>query len=142
MIMLTRKTEYAIRALWELGRQPERLVTANEIAQRQGIPPKFLPQIVAELSQAGLLRSVRGYGGGLRLTHPAGEITLLAIIHAVQGELTVFECQQDDFDCIHHPVCDLRELYHRAQRAVENVFEKTVLSDLKLSRESHAAPEA
>lgn len=142
MMMLTRKTEYAIRALWELGQHPDTLVTANQIAQRQGIPPKFLPQIVSELSQAGLLRSVRGYGGGLRLARPASEVSVLAVIHAVQGQLSVFECQQDNFDCVHHPDCDLRELYDRTQQAAEDILRNTFLSDLKLGGKTTATSDS
>ena len=84
--MITKKTEYAIKALWELAQNTDNLTTSKEIAQRQAIPPKYLPQIIAALSQAGLLTSTRGYGGGLKLSRSAEEITLLQVIELSRGD--------------------------------------------------------
>lgn len=129
--MITKKTEYAIRAMWELAQHPDGLLTANRIAEAQEIPPKYLPQIVAELVQTGLLVSARGYKGGLKLNKPAEQISLLTIIKAVQGSLDLFECQHGEYDCRHFPGCDLRGVYNRAQAALEDVFRDTLLSDLR-----------
>ncbi len=131
--MITKKTEYAIRALAELAASPEDQLTANVVAQRQGIPPKYLPQIVSELSQAGLLRSVRGYGGGIRLSRPAENITLLNIIEAVQGKPRLFDCQFGESDCCFHTECNLQSVYDRALGALEGVFRDTALSEIKLN---------
>ncbi|MFZ1685623.1 MAG: Rrf2 family transcriptional regulator [Candidatus Zixiibacteriota bacterium] len=132
--MITKKTEYAIRALWELAHNPEHLATANQIAQRQGIPPKYLPQIISELSRSGLILSVRGYGGGVRLSRPAKEITLLDVIEAMQGKLTMFECQLGEYECINLPHCGLQETYTKAQSALEHVFGETKLSDVRFKQ--------
>lgn len=131
--MITKKTEYAIKALCELARRDGSLTTSNEIAQRQAIPPKYLPQIIAELSQAGLITSVRGYGGGLKLKKTADEITLMEVIEAIQGRPHMYECQNHEVDCIHLPNCQLRSVYTKAQTALESVFESTRLSDIKLT---------
>ncbi len=131
--MITKKTEYAIRALWELSTHPEGQSTANEIAQRQAIPPKYLPQIIAELVRAGLVITARGFGGGLRLARPASEISLLDVIEGIQGKFTMFECQMGTMECIHLPDCDLKDAYCEAQTAVERVFTNKRLSDIRLS---------
>lgn len=128
--MITKKTEYAIRAVWELAQTPEGLRTAAQVADAQQIPPKYLPQIVAELVQAGLLVSARGYRGGLRLNRPPYEITLLEIIEAIQGRLDLFECQRGAVDCLHLPGCELKKVYDRAKGALENVFRDTRLTDI------------
>ena len=128
--MITKKTEYAIKALWELAQHTDNLTTSKEIAQRQDIPPKYLPQIIASLSQAGLLTSIRGYGGGLKLSRPAAEITLLQVIEAIQGKPKLFECQLGHIDCIHQPQCQLKSVYNKAQDALENVFNQTRLCDV------------
>ncbi len=129
--MITKKTEYAIRAMVELAREPETMSTANRIAQHQEIPPKYFPQIVSELSRAGLLTSVRGYGGGIRLSRPPREITLLNIIEATQGPLAMFECQDGDCDCVQLPNCKLKGTYNKAQASLESVFRETKLSDIR-----------
>ena len=128
--MITKKTEYAIRAVWELGQSREGLRTAADIAEAQGIPPKYLPQIVAELVQAGLLISARGYRGGLRLSRAPEQVTLLDVIEAIQGRLDLFECQRAAVDCVHLPGCELKAVYNRAQGALENVFRETHLTDI------------
>lgn len=128
--MITKKTEYAIRAVWELGQTSEGLRTAAQVAAAQGIPPKYLPQIVAELVQSGLLISARGFRGGLRLNRPPHEVTLLDIIEAIQGRLDLFECQRGAIECIHLPGCELKSVYHRAQEAMETVFRETRLTDI------------
>ena len=128
--MITKKTEYAIRAMWELAQHPEKLTTAGQVAEAQQIPPKYLPQIVAELVQAGLLQSSRGYRGGLKLSQPAEDIILLTIVEAVQGRLDLFECQHAPFDCPQLPDCGLRKVYNQAQDAMETVFRETRLTDI------------
>ena len=130
--MITKKTEYAIRALVELAAKPDVRLTANVIAQRQGIPPKYLPQIVAELSQAGLLRSVRGYGGGITLRQPPEKISLLRIVEAIQGKPKLFECQLETIHCAGNPGCGLQQIYDKALTALQDVFQKTALSDIKI----------
>jgi Rrf2 family protein len=131
--MITKKTEYAIKALCELARRNGNLMTSNEIAQRQAIPPKYLPQIIAELSQAGLITSVRGYGGGLKLKRTPDEITLMEVIEAIQGRPNMYECQNHQVDCMHLPNCELRSVYSKAQTALETVFQSTRLSDIKFT---------
>ena len=130
--MITKKTEYAIRALWELANENGHLTTANEIAQRQCIPPKYLPQIVSELSRAGLLSSVRGYGGGIRLSRPAKQISLLEVIEAMQGKMYMFECQQGPCDCDLGPGCELRTVYDKARTSLERIFAETNIWDIRL----------
>ncbi|MEW6051870.1 MAG: Rrf2 family transcriptional regulator [Candidatus Zixiibacteriota bacterium] len=137
--VITKKTEYAIRAMSELAADPEHLATANQIAQRQAIPPKYLPQIVSELTRAGLLMSVRGYGGGVRLSRPASEINILSIIEAMQGALTMFECQVGETDCVHHPDCRLLQVYCQAQAELERTFAETKLSDIPLHRQTRGS---
>lgn len=129
--MITKKTEYAIRAMWELAQHPDELTTAGRVAEAQQIPPKYLPQIVAELVQAGLLQSSRGYRGGLKLNLSADEISLLTIVEAVQGRLDLFECQQGPSECFQLPACGLRAVYNRAQDAMELVFRQTRLTDIR-----------
>ena len=133
--MITKKTEYAIRALWELSLRPDEMMTAGQIAHRQVIPPKYLPQIVSELSQAGLLHSVRGYGGGIRLARRPEEVTLLDIVKAVQGPPKLFECQLDNVECAHLPNCGLRSVYDRALAALSQVLQETSLSSIHLSQQ-------
>lgn len=128
--MITKKTEYAIRALWELSQVGEELTTANLIALRQAIPSKYLPQIMSELSRAGLVSSSRGFGGGLKLSKSSKDIRILDVIEAIQGRMYLFECVAGQTDCQFYCKCGLKGVYKQAQEAMERVFANKRLSDL------------
>ncbi|OIJ68111.1 RrF2 family transcriptional regulator [Streptomyces mangrovisoli] len=84
---ISAKADYAARALLELAGEPSRPLTCEAIASAQDIPFRFLKSVVSELRKAGLVRSQRGCEGGYWLGRPAGEITLLDVVRAVDGEL-------------------------------------------------------
>ena len=133
--MLTKKTEYAIRAMWEIAHHDgSTLTTATVIANRQQIPPKYLPQIVSELSRAALVVTSRGFGGGLRLNRAPKEITLLEIIEATQGKMTMYECQACVYQCQHLPNCKLQAVYDKAQKSLEDTFRDVTLADLNFDK--------
>ena len=82
------KTTYGLLALMELAgveASGERLQVA-EIASRQGIPERYLEQMMASLRRAGLLRSSRGPRGGYQLALPAAAINLAAVVECLEGD--------------------------------------------------------
>lgn len=81
------KVDYALRALAELANAGRGPTKAEAIAQAQGIPLKFLENILLELRHAGIVISQRGAVGGYRLGRPAEEITLADVIRVVDGPL-------------------------------------------------------
>src|SRR3954451_12840776 len=81
------KVDYAVRAAVELAAAETPPVKGEVLAQAQGIPLKFLENILGELRHAGLVRSQRGTEGGYWLPRPAPEITLADVIRAVEGPL-------------------------------------------------------
>ena len=86
---LSVKSDYAARAVLGLARHyPNRVaLTMEQVAGEQGLPPKYLPQILLELKAEGILRSVRGMAGGYLLARPPAEITLRDVLQAVDGPL-------------------------------------------------------
>jgi Rrf2 family protein len=120
--------------MWEIAQHTgDTLTTANVIAERQQMPPKYLPQIVSELSRAALVVTSRGFGGGLRLNRPANQITLLEIIEATQGKMNMYECQACIYDCQHLPNCQLQKVYDKAQKSLEDTFRGVSLADIKFN---------
>lgn len=83
---LSKKSEYALRALATMAGQPGQLLTIPKISAEAGVPPKFLEQILLILRNAGILQSRRGAGGGYLLHRDPGTIRLLEIIQAVEKE--------------------------------------------------------
>ena len=84
---LSARADYALRAAIELAAAEGTHLTADQLAQAQHIPGKFLEAILTQLRRAGLVRSQRGPEGGFWLARPADQIALADIIRAIDGPL-------------------------------------------------------
>jgi Rrf2 family protein len=84
---LSARADYALRAAIELAAAQEGHVTAEQLAQAQNIPGKFLGTILTHLRRSNIVRSQRGPDGGFWLARPAAEISLADIIRAIDGQL-------------------------------------------------------
>ena len=65
----------------------------KDLAQMQGVPPQYLAKIFTKLRQANLVQATEGLKGGFQLARPAAEISMLDIVHAVDGDKSLFDCQ-------------------------------------------------
>ena len=82
--------DYALRAVVELASAaggPDKPVTADALAQAQGIPPKFLESILLQLRRGGVVNAQRGPEGGYWLARPASAISLAEVIRVIDGPL-------------------------------------------------------
>ncbi|MBI4593683.1 MAG: Rrf2 family transcriptional regulator [Candidatus Rokubacteria bacterium] len=94
---ISAKGEYAIKAVLDLAMHYGRgLVPIQEIAARQRIPQRYLEQVLLAIKRAGLLESKRGAAGGYHLTKPPEQITVGAVLRAVEGTGVPFEGLQRD----------------------------------------------
>jgi Rrf2 family protein len=84
---LSARADYALRAAIELAAASDGHVTAEQLAQAQNIPGKFLETILTHLRRSNIVRSQRGPDGGFWLARPASEISLADIIRAIDGQL-------------------------------------------------------
>src|SRR5262245_27731949 len=89
------KVDYALRAMLELA-SADGLVKAERIATAQGIPQKFLENILLDLRHAELVTSQRGVEGGYALARPAAEITVADVIRAVEGPIASVRGERPD----------------------------------------------
>lgn len=86
VMRLSKRAEYALRALTAMARRPVQTVSQiEELSTAEGLPPKVLEQILLSLKKAGLLRSKRGVGGGYQLNRAASALTLGEVLRAVDG---------------------------------------------------------
>jgi Rrf2 family transcriptional regulator, cysteine metabolism repressor len=86
MLSITTKSQYALKALTELGRQGgDAPVPIGELARQRGIPVQFLEQLFAVLRRAGMLKSQRGVKGGYSFAKQPSEITVLEIVELLDG---------------------------------------------------------
>lgn len=130
-VRISSKIDYAIRATAELaaaeGGGP---VKAEQIATAQGIPLRFLLNILAELRRDGLVRGRRGVEGGYELARPASEVSLADVIRAVEGPLAnVHESRPEDLEYL-GAAASLREVWIAVRASLRAVLEVTTLADL------------
>lgn len=132
LMQVSRRVDYGLRAVIYLSHQDSsRSCCLAEIAERQGIPRKFLEKIVQDLIRAGLVRSKRGADGGYALARSAGEITFQGVIEALEGPIAVNLCLEDHSRCDHLPRCTMLGVWNEVQRRIVDVFARTTLADLK-----------
>jgi Rrf2 family transcriptional regulator, cysteine metabolism repressor len=132
-MVLSQKSEYAVRAVFELAkREGSGLVKATAIAAAQVVPVRFLENILGQLRQAGIIESVRGKEGGYRLGRPSRELTVGEVIRAVQGPMSAVDCADDVAErrCALRPGCVLLPMWVRAQKAMTDVYDATTFEDL------------
>jgi len=129
--MLSRRADYAVRAMIDIARQSpsERNIVA-EIAKRQDIPASFLGKIVSRLARAGLVHTSLGAAGGIALASPADEISLLQIIQAIDQSFALTPCSLNPSDCPRHTTCSASSVWCTAQAQVNQTLAQTRLSDL------------
>ena len=127
---LTYLTDYSLRVLMYVGAVPDRLVTIQEIAQGYGISENHLMKVVHGLAQHGFLETVRGRGGGIRLARPASDITVGAVVRAVEDDFALVECFQTNNTCRITPVCRLKGALKQALGAYFEVLDNRTLAEL------------
>jgi Rrf2 family protein len=133
--MLSQKAKYAIKALLVLARAGGGdLVQANQIAEEQNIPKKFLDLIFFELRRHGLIQSTRGREGGYALAMPAAEISIASIVRAVDGPLAPLPCASVKFyrrcsDCDDEKTCAVRKLMREVRDAASAILDNTSLAE-------------
>jgi len=98
-LKLTQATDYAFRAVLHLATRRGEVVEAQEIAEVEKVPKRFLLKICRKLSKAGIIKSYRGKNGGYQLVKSPEEITLKDVIEVVEGDLVVNKCQEDPDAC-------------------------------------------
>lgn len=122
MKLLTRDTDYAIRALCFIAQNKKRLISAGVLVKELKIPRPFLRKILQQLNRAGVLSSYKGKHGGFSLAKSADKIYLIDLIKIFQGPLKLNECRFKKQPCFRRKICTLK-------RRID-VMEKKLLSGL------------
>ena len=125
----TAKADYAVRAAVELAAAGE-LVTAEHIAQAQGIPVNFLENILRDLRRGGIVDSRRGQQGGYTLARPAAEISVADVIRAVEGPLANVRGHPPEDLEYDGSAAKLRDVWVALRASVRSVLERVSLADL------------
>ena len=117
-LQLTKRADYGIRAMLALARARDERMSAPRIAAAMRIPRHFLPQVMADLARAGLVKSTAGRHGGYRLSRRADGISLLEVVEAVEGDGGQIDCVLSDAPCGRDGRCELHEFFADARQAL------------------------
>lgn len=143
MLTLTKKTEYALIATCHLARLGQKVVSARDIAEINGVRLPLLMNVLKVLNQGGVLRSVRGARGGYALAISPKELTLSRVIEAVEGPPRLVKCaspQPNDAVCELSGTCPLSPPMVKIDRLFGDFLENVTVADVAFDESFGAIP--
>ncbi|MBF0215649.1 MAG: Rrf2 family transcriptional regulator [Candidatus Omnitrophica bacterium] len=130
MKLLTRDTDYAIRALVCISRGASELVTVKQLTQQLKIPRPFLRKILQCMNKAGILRSYKGKGGGFSMAQSSRNIPIFDVMVIFQGEFKVMEHVFKKEACCKVKMCELKKKIDKIETNLVAELKKINISDL------------
>jgi len=122
---------YGMRAMLALARTHGQGSTfLKDIVERENLPGTYLEQLMVPLRKAGIVQGVRGAKGGYTLTRPPSELSVLAILEALEGPLTLADCPGGSGCCGHPQACVLHELWEEGTEALNAIYQGVSLAAL------------
>jgi Rrf2 family cysteine metabolism transcriptional repressor len=141
ILKLSTRARYGTRALLDLARhEGKKPVQLKEIARRQNISLHYLEHIIAPLVAAGIVRSIRGARGGLRLTRQPGDIKLSEVIQLLEGTITPVDCIGNPESCERAGICVTRDIWCEMKKAIDTTLDSVTLRDLVERQKRKEAP--
>jgi Rrf2 family protein len=137
---ISTKGRYALRLMVDLATHAEDgYVPIKAVAQRQNISEKYLEQIISVLGRAGYVRSIRGAGGGYKLSDTPDKYTVGMILRLTEGSLAPVACLDGDENyCERSEKCPTLFVWERIYAAVNDVVDSITLADI-IDRENENA---
>lgn len=130
MKLITRDTDYAIRALMALARHADKTVPVPTLVKELRIPRPFLRKILQRLHGAGILTSVKGQGGGFSITRAVDAIRITDLMRIFQGPVKLNECLFRKRPCPNRPSCPLKKRIDRIEKAVITELESITIGSI------------
>jgi Rrf2 family transcriptional regulator, iron-sulfur cluster assembly transcription factor len=131
---LSTKGRYGLRAVLDLAvHAEEETVALSQIAERQGISMNYLEQLIAKLKKAGIVNGIRGAQGGYMLAIPAEELSVGAILRALEGDLNPVDCSevnQGEASCSSSDSCVTKYVWKRISDSINEAVDSIMLSEL------------
>ena len=136
MIRLTNLADYAVVVMTAAAKSPERRLSAPEVALVTGIPAPTVAKLMGTLARAGLLSASRGASGGFQFCGAAADVSIAAIIEAVDGPIALTQCQNPGEtgagggECSITASCGIRQHWAPINRAVRDALCAVTLAEL------------
>lgn len=130
MLRISKLTDYGLVLLTNLAQGGHGILTAHELADRSRVPLPTASKILKELCKAGLVLSHRGRRGGYTLARTADQISVAAVVEALEGPVALTECSTHDGGCELEPVCLAKGRWGPISRAIQRTLQRLPLSAL------------
>lgn len=130
MKLITRDTDYGIRAICFIAKQKPRIVSTDELVKELKMPKPFLRKILQILNKRGILKSFKGQSGGFNLTVPADKLYLVDLMKIFQGSIKLNECIFKKRICPNIKVCKLKKKLDEIQKYVERELKSITIESL------------
>ena len=134
MKLITRNTDYAVRALCCIAEQKQEVISADQLVKSLEMPRPFLRKILQTLNKEGLLNSSKGKDGGFALAVSPGEITLTDVMKIFQGSIRLNECKFKKSDCPHINDCLLKKKIDEIEKEVIAKLKAITISSILKNR--------
>lgn len=133
--MFSRTVDYALRATCYLGQRAPEALTTVEIAANTNVPLAYLSKVIQSLSKAGIVKTQRGVGGGIRLIDSPEDLTLLRVVNAVEPISRIRTCPVGANGAA-RGLCSLHRHMDEAMQMIEDRFRNTTMADVIAESES------
>ncbi len=129
---ISTRGRYAVRVMLDLAlRDTDACIKVKDIAASQGISEKYLEQIIAALSRAGYVKSVRGAQGGYRLAGAPETFTVGMVLRATEGSLAPVSCLEEGAEaCERCDTCETLAVWKELAKAINGVVDGVTIADL------------
>ncbi len=123
----------------DIALHPDESVILRDIARRQSISEKYLWQVINPLKAAGFVHSLRGSKGGYMLAKDPAEITVLDVVTALEGPVSIVECLSGEDACGLQVECATRDVWRKVEDGIKEIMRGITLADLvRKQRESQS----
>lgn len=138
---ISTRTRYGLRFMICLaGESSDKTIQLSEVAKKEDVSEKYLSQIAIPLKMAGLIKSIRGAGGGYKLNRNISNITVREIVEALEGNLYPVECSFSPSSCEKSSTCIGQKVWKKMGDEIGNTLEKLTLKNLLEDSATHTTP--
>ncbi len=130
MKLITRDTDYALRAICFIAKAKNRKISVSDLVKALNMPRPFLRKILQTLSNKGILCSCKGLGGGFILSKPIDKIFLMDLVLIFQGPLKLNECFFKKKKCPNETTCPLKKKISNIEKYVIRELNSITIASL------------
>lgn len=129
-MQVSRTLDYAVRSLIYMGGHPDLKFSMKQISESQHIPQNYLAKIMRRLVNRGIVRSKVGPEGGYMLRKSPGELNLREVYEAIEGEIRIIDCMDDESVCALYESCGQLPLWDKLKVSMVRLLEDTTIRDM------------